>query len=109
MITEFFVTNTTTGESELVDVADTRDRTNQQLLRLCVNECLEDYKFATISDINRWTWENFGDELMERGIEWTYQHLISSARKHLVDANIVHRSVIDGETIYFHNPEFDDD
>ena len=109
MIKELYCVNMSTGEEELISTLDTRTLRTQNFLRMCVNDCLDEYKFASISDINRWTWENFGDELIEREIEWTYQHLIASARKHLVDNDIVHRSVVDGETTYFHNPEFCDE
>ena len=102
MITDFSVVNTSTGEVSDSWSEDSRDLTNQQFLRWCVNECLEEFENANISDINQWVWNNFHEELVERNIQWTYQHLIASARKFLVDHNIISWSDVEGEHTYYH-------
>ena len=39
----------------------------------------------TIEELNKFVYLWNENELIERGIEWTWQHLIASTRKHLVD------------------------
>ena len=71
--------------------------TNQQLLQNAIIDTLTRHgnRRLTISEINENVWNNFEDDLMDHEIEWTWQHLIASARKHLVDNGSIIR---DGKT-----------
>ena len=45
----------------------------------------------TIAEMNKIVFYRYHNELEAVGIEWTYQHLIASARKTLVDAGLITR------------------
>ena len=45
----------------------------------------------TIAEINKIVFYGYHNDLESMGIEWTYQHLIASSRKTLVDAGIITR------------------
>ena len=60
----------------------------------------------SLEDINKWVWFYHKDELKSLGIEWTYQHLIASTRKHLVDVGVLKREKNNGTTFYTLRDEF---
>jgi hypothetical protein len=78
--------------------------TNQAFLRGRIIDTLHemggiDYELS-LEDLNKWIWCYHSDEIKERKIEWTWQHLIASARKWCVDNDVITRDVVDGVTYY---------
>ena len=100
---QFQVRNTQTDEVE-----DTIDFnfTNQEFLRISILQIFNDVMDGdvvnplTLEELNMFVYFNNEDELRERGIKWTWQHLIASARKHLVDDGSLTREKV-GKTTYY--------
>ena len=100
---QFQVRNTQTDE--VVDSIDF-NFTNQEFLRIAILQIFNDVMDGdtvnplTIEELNKFVYLWNEDELIERGIEWTWQHLIASTRKHLVDDGSLTRERI-GKTTYY--------
>ena len=100
---QFQVRNTQTDE--VVDSIDF-NFTNQEFLRIAILQIFNDVMDGdnvnplTIEELNKFVYLWNEDELIERGIEWTWQHLIASTRKHLVDDGSLTREKI-GKTTYY--------
>ena len=79
---------------------------NQEFLRIAILQIFNDVMDGdnvnplTIEELNKFVYLWNEDELIERGIEWTWQHLIASTRKHLVDDGSLTREKIDKTTYY---------
>jgi len=95
------VVNTRTGEVESTHEVGI---TNQAFLRGCIIETLADVgginHELSLEDLNKLIWYYNSDEIKERKIEWTWQHLIASTRKWCVDNDVTTRDVVDGVTYY---------
>ena len=100
MIVDFSVVKTSTGEVVDTFSEDTDSWSNQEFLRLCIVDVLEREHMGEInlSTLNKYVWHFFKEDIKSRDIEWTWQHLIASARKHLVDNKTIKRDVVDGVT-----------
>jgi hypothetical protein len=100
---QFQVRNTQTDE--VVDSIDF-NFTNQEFLRIAILQIFNDVMDGdtvnplTIEELNKFVYLWNENELIERGIEWTWQHLIASTRKHLVDDGSLTRERI-GKTTYY--------
>ena len=100
---QFQVRNTQTDE--VVDSIDF-NFTNQEFLRIAILQIFNDVMDGdnvnplTIEELNKFVYLWNENELIERGIEWTWQHLIASTRKHLVDDGSLTREKI-GKTTYY--------
>ena len=79
---------------------------NQEFLRISILQIFNDVMDGdtlnpiSLEDLNKFVFLHNEDELIERGIEWTWQHLIASARKHLVDDGLLSRCKIGKTTVY---------
>ena len=79
---------------------------NQEFLRIAILQIFNDVMDGdnvnplTIEELNKFVYLWNEDELIERGIEWTWQHLIASTRKHLVDDGSLTREKIGKTTNY---------
>ena len=69
----------------------TKPMSNQTTLKDIVLEILANGP-KNIGEINKEVFYTYHTDLESMGIEWTYQHLIASSRKSLVDAGIVNRN-----------------
>ena len=100
---QFQVRNTQTDE--VVDSIDF-NFTNQEFLRIAILQIFyevmdgDNENPLTIEELNKFVYLWNENELIERGIEWTWQHLIASTRKHLVDDGALTREKI-GKTTYY--------
>ena len=100
---QFQVRNTQTDE--VVDSIDF-NFTNQEFLRIAILQIFYEVMDGdtenplTIEELNKFVYLWNENELIERGIEWTWQHLIADARKHLVDDGSLTRERI-GKTTYY--------
>ena len=100
---QFQVRNTQTDE--VVDSIDF-NFTNQEFLRIAILQIFYEVMDGdtenplTIEELNKFVYLWNENELIERGIEWTWQHLIASTRKHLVDDGSLTRERI-GKTTYY--------
>lgn len=80
--------------------------TNQEFLRIAILEIFYEIMDGdtvnpiSLEDLNKFVYLHNEDEINDRDINWTWQHLIASARKHLVDANLLKRDKVDGITFY---------
>ena len=57
---------------------------------------------ASLAEINKTVWQKHLQEIhfMGEDVLWTWQHLIASSRKTLVDNKEISRSVVKGVTYY---------
>ena len=100
---QFQVRNTQTDE---VEDTINFNFTNQEFLRIAILQIFNDVmdgdtvNSLTIEELNKFVYLSNEDELIERGIEWTWQHLIASTRKHLVDDGSLTRERIGKTTNY---------
>ena len=77
--------------------------TNQEQLRCFVIDAIRHLGgSASLADINRTVWERHLTEIQSMGedVLWTWQHLIASSRKMLVDDKKISRSIAEGITYY---------
>ena len=105
---QFQVRNTQTDE---VEDTINFNFTNQEFLRIAILQIFNDVmdgddalvlalRGLTIEELNKLVYQWNENELIERGIKWTWQHLIASTRKHLVDDGSLTRERI-GKTTYY--------
>lgn len=79
---------------------------NQEFLRIAILQIFNDVMDGdtvnplTIEELNKFVYLHNEDEINDRGIEWTWQHLIASTRKHLVDDGSLTRERIGKTTNY---------
>ncbi len=76
---------------------------DQTFLRTAIleifRESLENEPIA-LEDLNKFVYLQNESEIIDRDIEWTWQHLIASSRKRLVDDSALTREKI-GKTTYY--------
>ena len=100
---QFQVRNTQTNE--VIDTIDF-NFSNQEFLRISILQIFNDVmdgdtlNALTLENLNMLVFLHNEDEIIERGIEWTWQHLIASTRKSLVDDGLINRSKIGKTTFY---------
>ncbi|MDB4616951.1 hypothetical protein OAE23_02505 [Synechococcus sp. AH-551-E11] len=79
---------------------------NQEFLRIAILQIFNDATVGdnvnplTLEELNKLVYLRFKDELIDRDIEWTWQHSIASSRKHLVDSKELIRKKV-GKTTYY--------
>ena len=80
--------------------------TNQEFLRIAIMSIFNDVMDGdtvnplTLEELNKFVYLHNENELIERGIEWNWQHLIASTRKHLVVGGALTRKKV-GKTTYY--------
>jgi hypothetical protein len=80
--------------------------TNQEFLRIAILEIFYEIMDGdtvnpiSLEDLNKFVYLHNEDAIIDRGIEWTWQHLIASTRKYLVDSSLLKRDKVDGITLY---------
>jgi hypothetical protein len=82
--------------------------TNQQFLRESILHVLGVQDELCINDLNRWVAHYHMDEIKERGIQWTWQHLIASSRKYLVDKGTLKMDTVNNTNWYSRNITIED-
>ena len=77
--------------------------TNQEFLRTAVLKIFHkalNNEGISLENLNKAVYQHNESEIIERDIEWTWQHLIANTRKYLVDANLLKRYTDNGITLY---------
>ena len=82
--------------------------TNQQFLRESILDVLGVQDEYCIDDLNKWVAHYHMDEIKERGIYWTWQHLIASSRKYLVDKGTLKMETVNNTNWYSRNITVED-